>query len=271
MENRTRCHTRISSLCQALRTAKKQSTSLGFLAHVPRQRSIHLTAPTFLTDCAEYVPLKSFLSPRRGKERRIRELGKLSWKQRLLIAVTLASSVLQLHQSPWLTESWDNGDIHVLSSGVDQFRRPVINHACVSRSFETQANSRIVGTTDSAANKFLGHLIINKSLFALGIVLIELCLNKTFAELCVDECLISNVSAEPNIADVYFRAIRLSEIVFDEAGSDYGYVVQRCLRCEFRIQDSRKQLDVNAFRDLVFEGVVAPLETELGRYDLDTS
>lgn len=44
--------------------------------------------------------------------------------------------------------------------------------------------------------------------------------------------------------------------------------VQRCLRCEFGVQDSKKQRDFDASRDLVYEGVLAPLEDDLKRYSL---
>ena len=63
--------------------------------------------------------------------------------------------------------------------------------------------------------------------------------------------------------EIYSAATNLIERVYDEQGTQYGYVVQRCLKCEFGIRSSRMQLDVDAFFALVYEGVLAPLEDNL--------
>ncbi|KAI4209557.1 MAG: hypothetical protein L6R36_009532, partial [Xanthoria steineri] len=52
-------------------------------------------------------------------------------------------------------------------------------------------------------------------------------------------------------------------MVYDEQGTQYGYVVQRCLRCEFGFQDSMKRLEIEEFRAAVYEGVLVPLEEDL--------
>lgn len=114
------------------------------------------------------------------------------------------------------------------------------------------------------------HLIINKSLFALGVLLIELALNRPFEELRTDV-----MSSEPSASnrsyttvDTYQVATSLIDRVYDEQGTQYGYVVQRCLRCEFSFQDSMKRLEIDAFRAAVYEGVLVPLEKDLYRYQV---
>lgn len=258
----------IPSLCQAIQQAKNVPTCLGFLANVPRKRSIHFTTTISLPDPVEHVPLESLLPPRNAEERPSRKYGKLTRQQRLRIAVTLASAVLQLHKSPWLSETWSKKDIYFFSRGVDEYNRPLIDRAYVSRSFSTSANTRIEAATASTANDFLKCQIINKSLFALGITLIELCLNRPFEDLCAEEkCPVESEAGEPNIADIYRVATSQIEAVYDEAGTEYGYVVQRCLKCEFGVQDSKKQLDFETFRGLVYEGVVEPLEEDFRRFN----
>ena len=112
------------------------------------------------------------------------------------------------------------------------------------------------------AADYVNSLIINRSLFALGIILIELGLNKAFEDLCA-------ASRGPlSTAETYRAAIDLVELVYEEQGTQYGQVVQRCLKCEFGIQDSKKQLDIGAFHALVYEGVLAPLEDNLKRFSL---
>lgn len=50
------------------------------------------------------------------------------------------------------------------------------------------------------------------------------------------------------------------EEVYDEAGDEYGYAVQRCLRCEFPGPDRQKTFQHAPFRTHFFRGVVAPVQ-----------
>ena len=191
----------------------------------------------------------------------------LSRRQRLSIAVTLAHAVLQLHKSPWLNEFWSKKDIYFFSHGLDRYKRPVIDHPYVSRLFEPQIQPDLNATLVAADYV---NLIINRSLFALGIILIELGLNKSFEDLYAESKGLGALRpGEPlSTVETYSAATSLVELVYDEQGTQYGHVVQRCLKCEFGIQDSKKQLDVDAFHALVYEGVLAPLEDNLKRYSL---
>ena len=118
-----------------------------------------------------------------------------------------------------------------------------------------------------ARHQFLNYQVINKTLFALGIVLIELCLNRSLEDLrlAADQPL---GGGQPNIADGYQIASSMIEEVYSKGGDRYGYVVQRCLRCEFGVQDSKKKLDLSTFRTLVYDGVLIPLKDNYEKYSL---
>lgn len=184
--------------------------------------------------------------------------------------MTLAHAVLQLYESPWLSESWSKKDIYFFSHGIDRYRRPVIEHPYVSRFFKPQIPPSLSAVPVKNATDYGESLIINRSLFAFGIILIELCLNKSFEELCAEARHPGGKAPEEPLstAETYSVATNLVEAVYDEQGTQYGHVVQRCLKCEFGLQDSKKQLDIDAFRALVYEGVLAPLEDDLKRYSL---
>lgn len=184
--------------------------------------------------------------------------------------MTLAHAVLQLYESPWLSESWSKKDVHFFSHGIDRYNRPVIDHPYVSRLFESQIPLGLNAAPVEKATGYGESLIINRSLFAFGIILIELCLNKSFEELCAEARHPGAKAPEEPLStvEIYSVATDLVEAVYDEQGRQYGYVVQRCLKCEFGLQDSKKQLDIDAFRALVYEGVLAPLEDDLKRYSL---
>jgi hypothetical protein len=76
--------------------------------------------------------------------------------------------------------------------------------------------------------------IRNTTLFALGIVLLELCLGQTLESMT-------------------------------EAGNRYGDVARRCIYCEFDSRDTN--LNNERFREAVYQGVVAPLEDIFNDFD----
>jgi hypothetical protein len=105
----------------------------------------------------------------------------LNAKQRRQVAVTLACSVLQFYESPWMHDFWDEEDIFFFA-GANTSNRIDISDPCFSRNFPRQKPED--GKFDrQMSTHFLDLHIPNKPLFALGIVLMALCLNKPFAEL----------------------------------------------------------------------------------------
>lgn len=101
-------------------------------------------------------------------------------------------------------------------------------------------------------------IVRNETIFALGIVLIELCLWAGLEKLRSTEDLSND--GTPNSLIDYLTARRLVNDVYDEGGGRYGDAVRRCIHCEF---DQRKvSLDVEAFRESFHQGVVQPLEDD---------
>lgn len=167
-----------------------------------------------------------------------------------------------------MDESWGKRDIYFTYTGLDEDQHPSISKPHVSRTFQTlQATAPTISNDQGLLPSFLNQSIINKTLFALGIVLIELCLNKPFEDLRPAASM-QMPNHTPNILDDYDIANKAISDVYQEGGDDYGYVVQRCLRCEFQGQDSLKKLDVPRFRSLVYEGVLEPLMNDYKKYSL---
>ncbi|KAI4219034.1 MAG: hypothetical protein L6R36_008607, partial [Xanthoria steineri] len=158
---------------------------------------------------------------------------------------------VELYESPWLSESWSKNDIWFFSSGVDCHKRPNIERPYISRSFKARSDQDTSTSEEVpvAQTDHYSHLIINKTLFALGILLIELALNRPFEELRTDV-----MSSEPSASnrsyttvDAYQVATSLIDRVYDEQGTQYGM----------------KRLELDAFRAAVYEGVLVPLEEDL--------
>jgi hypothetical protein len=254
-----------------MRTASSTPYHLGMLAKSTRGRRASITA-TNQPDQNSTLLLRlgSLLGSKQSRTRSssLPQGTKLSREQRLRIAVALASAVLQFYNSPWLDETWSKKDIYFFFNGLNSDHRLVISSPYVSRSFvvsPTQDASQTNTTQETSIEAFQSSQIIDRTLFALGIVLIELCLNKTLEELRPET---ARPGSGLTIVDDYQLAIKQIEAVYEKGGSEYGYVCQRCLRCEFGVQDSKKRLDLDTFRHLVYEGVVAPLEEDLKKYSL---
>ncbi|RDW63344.1 hypothetical protein BP6252_10889 [Coleophoma cylindrospora] len=206
------------------------------------------------------LQLKSLLKRDPKRSRRQMHLSGLSEKQRRQIALSLSYSILQFYDSPWMNEVWGEEDIHFLAT-VHDGNKLDISDPHFSRSFPQEGQEALHRDSSHAiSSHFLDAHIPNKPLFALGIILLELCLNMTFDDLHD----ISSVdSGEVDATKKYQIVMENLDRAFDEWGDGFGRVVQRCINPEFGIRPSEKRLDFDKFRCLVYEGIVAPLEQDL--------
>ena len=171
----------------------------------------------------------------------------LSRAERLELALTISSSVLQLNGTPWLRQSLTKHDILLLADdGTDSQRR-----AFVFAAFSA------TGPTNSFKSKaFLG-LPRNETLFALSILLTELCLGQSFESLRSEEDPLDR-NGNSNILTDMSTATRSLEDVYREAGNRYGDAVRRCIHCDFNQRNT--SLEDDSFRQAVYDGVVVPLQ-----------
>lgn len=102
-----------------------------------------------------------------------------SWSDKLRVAVVLASSLLQLHQTPWLSEKWSKEDISFLH-GTDT-EGGILNRLFISNTCNGPAQIRGLG--DSGNGLPVCNGIRSRPLFSLGILLIELCVGRPFESL----------------------------------------------------------------------------------------
>lgn len=189
----------------------------------------------------------------------------LSDKDRLKIALTLASTVLQLYDSPWIDSVWSGQDIQFLpSQGADNYEAP-LDGPFVSTSFHGPTNASESQERLRSTSSLVDSLIPSKILFALAIMLVELCLDKTLVEMR-QHGPGEEIRPGKTLLDDYEMAHEQLNAVYQKSGSNYGDVVQRCLKCEFNITPKQKRLDFEKFRRLVYEGVIAPLEENYKRY-----
>jgi hypothetical protein len=182
---------------------------------------------------------------------------KLSVADSRRLAPSLAIGMLRLHDTPWLGKRWDRNDITLLK----QNGKILADHPFVSTDLPS-ANvlqaPRPIRTPSFSYCPAVG----NDTLFALGVVLIELCLEKPLDQLATAEDL--SPDGAKHAASDFFTANRLLDSVYDRAGAKYGDAVRRCIRCEF---DHRKpSLEDDSFCKSVYDNVVMVLEEDVRQF-----
>jgi hypothetical protein len=230
----------------------------------------------------------------------------LSRKQRFSIAAAMCWAVLYLCGSPWMNSDWigkDEGkheqliyrdsDRSILIAPPMQSYHSLIstnqplyfqvhlpvekNESAVSIADYPSLSYRFPQEIDPSPNQsrrktqsFHTGQIRNRTLFSLGLLLIELCLNRKFEDLRREYQLNNfgvsmGLDAQAVIPDDMEIADRQVDRVYLDAGYSYGYAVQRCLRCEFPGRDITKNFDFKEFRRHFFNGVVAPVQAAFER------
>lgn len=170
------------------------------------------------------------------------------------LALSLASGMLRLHDTPWMAKQWGRNEVTLFKKG---------NSLLAQHPFLTVGLTDLQAMPSTPGQYFAASPSIrNETIFALGILLIELCMRKPFDDLILPSDLNPDGTKHP--ASDYFAANNVLDQIYAEAGLAYGDVVRRCVLCDF---DHRKtSLTDSAFRKKVYEGVVAILEQEAGHY-----
>lgn len=162
----------------------------------------------------------------------------LSRRQRFLTAHVIASSMLELHSTPWLESSWNKTDIVFFSNSTNsaekQFGPPYL-----SRNLDN----------DSKSQPDKSHDLVSESL---GVVLLELCYGTRLEEFNIYK----TFPVRPEQPNHSFRlriATALCENVVDEAGPEMQAAIKWCLK------NRRSDINEHKWRREFFSVVVLPL------------
>lgn len=179
----------------------------------------------------------------------------LLMRERLVLGIKLASNLLQLHSTPWLMEEWGKRDVWFTKQ--KDTADVALDKPYLSKCFFLDCSPPQHETTCQPAAPYW---VRNKGLYALGIILIELCFGKPFEDLQLPNDLGPN--DEPNACTEYATLRRLVYDGVDRmAGIEYGKAVRRCVFFEFDQQDV--SLDKKSVKEAVHRDVVWPLEQTL--------
>jgi hypothetical protein len=175
------------------------------------------------------------------------------------LALRIARSVLQFHNTVWLPSVWRSKDLAIVGSRINDQSLGTLH---LSTRFETQASTiKAQGsiastataattnttTTPSAVDtccKKLRPGVYNDTLFCLGIVLLEIAHWQTFEQMC---------EGDP---DEFYAAHRIVRGP-PPLGTKYRKIVERCLRCDFGASEDLEDIELQR---AVWSKVVYPLE-----------
>ncbi|KAL8934150.1 MAG: hypothetical protein Q9216_006047 [Gyalolechia sp. 2 TL-2023] len=168
---------------------------------------------------------------------------RLTRKDRLQLAVTLAFTSLQLFTTPWLDKNWSGQEI--------LFRRGSVDSPFISRAFAQP--DQIPMPQTSSTSDFSP--IRNQSIFRLGVLLLEISLGKP-----LDAYMTSD---QPLLFKDYLVAAQLVSNLVNEESDNYVSATKACIFSDFGSKVKEPDFNNDAFRQAVYEDVIQPLERDL--------
>jgi len=174
------------------------------------------------------------------------------------LALAIASSVLQLSKTPWLPETLTSQSVHFFNRGGTCS----YDHPFLLQSFPEPVSSPSLPTSTTGAGTGYPQLNQNTTLFALGILLLEIILGSTLDQL--RESYESNLLVfgdKDQFATLRdsITAHRLLEQRVSLISPAYKTVIERCIGCT-----TTDDLGDEKFRQKVYDSVVVELEEILG-------
>jgi hypothetical protein len=246
----------IADICSTLCATQELRKGLGFLVDEADEKHKHYLyrADTVISSDTHSESLWDLL---RSSQYEL-PTGSLLRKVRLQIAVTLASSVLQLDGSSWLESKWTSKDIFFdqqkMQAAGENYSHPYLSWKFCAADAEAPCT---LGTLTIG-----NQLIRSEVLFALGLTLTELCFGKTLEEM---QKPMDGISDEPSTR--VNTAHRLLHSLYNEMGPPYGDVVRRCLFQPFDVRET--SLDKEEVQQAIIENIVTPLVQDFKRFNGD--
>jgi hypothetical protein len=174
------------------------------------------------------------------------QAGNLSINQRMTLSLSVASSVMQLNSTPWLDLPLNINMVFLVSNGSmtpAMPLQPLIKHNFI---FATMQKP---------------HCSVRRTMLELGILLLELWNQQTFASFIAD----AKISASHTVGCRYDAACQWADESIDHIMPFHHKVIKRCVECNFATNPGGPvEIDWNdtTFRKSVCEHVLQPLWEE---------
>jgi hypothetical protein len=184
-----------------------------------------------------------------------RKQSRLSSKNRVQLALTLAWSVLQISSTSWLKGNWTKDNI-VLVMDKSTGPLPYLCHR-----FESSRRDSKLSTLSPTTRDQVGEWVNNTSLFALGVFLLEMCYDQPIEELATSKE--KNENGETSDYTPILTAMRLSMLAQEELGVCYAQAIKACLESPAIDMDTDtdgKPTNFHKFATIIMRDIISPLE-----------
>ncbi|KAI1172747.1 hypothetical protein F4777DRAFT_560380 [Nemania sp. FL0916] len=254
----------ISQLC----SFTKQKMWSGHLVHTNAEEERDICLQKLSTPCSTFsnCSLDSMIADRHFSSRKSKHTvhARLSRRQRLRVAAAVTWAVLILCDTPWLERRrLGREDIALLISAVTQeneFGHPEI-YPTLMHTFSSQTGPTNDLMDSQNIDNYYENQLQHKIIFELGVMLIELGLNKRLDQINMPVNMDSSTS-EASILNDYAIARHVFETgdLELEVGEKYAAAAERCVRFHFQGHPSTLSLSHSGFRKQFYDGVVVPVQ-----------
>lgn len=189
-----------------------------------------------------------------------KQRSSLSTMNRVRLALMLAWGVVQISCTDWLKGEWSRDNILLVMDPTNK-PKPYISHRFQS----SRQNTQLSTLAPTILNQ-LAPWIMNPSLVALGVFLVEVCYNKPIEDLAT----VAEKNEQGKVAahTPLLTAMRLSKVVQEELGVHYAQAVKACFRqlSEHEVDAEGKPKDSNRYARSVIREIIEPLKDVVDRF-----
>jgi hypothetical protein len=178
------------------------------------------------------------------------------------MAVHIASALLQIQASPWLSTRWSKHDFYFLVDPDNLYSSyPYVTQTFASGTTEPPPQTTNAHTPPSPQSA--SEEDIRASLFTIGVIILELIFGHNI-ESCSFRRRYYGADDQPNDQTDLCTARTWARKVLGECGAEIDDVVRRCLDCSF---GPKPRFEDKTFREAVYKGVVRPLADYLKTWE----
>ncbi|KAL9633498.1 MAG: hypothetical protein Q9164_004664 [Protoblastenia rupestris] len=256
---------RIADLCSSLNqcASMNQWTSLGIIVdecnhqyHLCRPKNQPLSL-TSVPNTARLVALPEIIKACHAANINIER------HRRFEMSLHIASALLQVQMSPWLSKEWSKSDFFFLADLQNVYS----DYPYVSQTFMTGPQAMLQDNNSSTPVPSASERDTRNIFFTVGVMILELIFGHNI-EACSFRSHYYSTDGRPNDQTDVCAARKWSEKVLGECGIEVADVVRRCLDCSF---GPKPDLNDKRFREAVYLGVIRPLADYLKIWQAPTS
>lgn len=237
------------NLCSSLRGCQDNSVGVisdEFDREFRLSKSSGHGAGITIPDTATLVPLPDLLDAHH------RTSIEIARQRRFGMAVNIASALLQIQMSPWVSNKWSKYEFYFLADSQSVYSDRVY----VSQTF-VSGETAPLGPLPNKPSDFTPMFEDDgrACLFTVGVIILELIFGCNI-ESCKFRHLYYGPNNQPNDQTDVCTAKKWAKQVLGECGGEIDDVVQRCLNCSF---DPKPCFKDKTFREAVYKNVIKPL------------